>query len=358
MLRIAHTADVHLGRAFGYLGEAASAHQERLKRSFRRVFAESQARGCHAVLIAGDLFDSSRVGRRWMEFALSTIAETRLPVIVIPGNHDPAEAHPFREARLPPNLHFLPDTTRLRLDTLDLEVVTCPAGDEARWQPALRRDPNGAPFQIALMHGSMPNAGGQGDIQPQWIGASGLDYIALGDWHSPQEWTQGSTVCYYSGAPEMIMPRQQLPAVMLIAELAPGQPARVERVITGEARYPDGAHDGTLEWDIAPYATTLELLTDLRSRLTPETVATIRLVGRWRSAEPLSVQLLAENLQPHCLWLELESAFQPELLQPHTPFEAMLTEIAQERAAQEPAQASLYYEAAQTALYLLRGGRL
>jgi hypothetical protein len=38
VLRIAHTADVHLGRAFGYLGESASAHQERLKRAFRRVF--------------------------------------------------------------------------------------------------------------------------------------------------------------------------------------------------------------------------------------------------------------------------------------------------------------------------------
>ncbi|MCS7300629.1 MAG: hypothetical protein NZ556_03645, partial [Fimbriimonadales bacterium] len=262
------------------------------------------------------------------------------------------------EAHLPSNLHFLPETTRLRLDTLDLEVVACPAGDEARWQSALRRDPNGAPFQIGLMHGSMPSAGGQGDIQPQWIGASQLNYVALGDWHSPQEWTQGGTVCYYSGAPEMIMPRQQLPAVMLIAELGQGQPARIERAITGAARYPDGAHNGTLEWELTPYTNLQELLTDLRSQLTPETVAALRLVGRWRSAEPLNTQLLVENLQSHCLWLELESAFQPDLLQPHTPFEAILTEIAQERAAQEPAQASLYYEAAQTALYLLRGGRL
>lgn len=358
MLRIAHTADVHLGRAFGYLGEAAQAHQERLKRAFRRVFTEAQARDCQALLIAGDLFDSPRVGRSWIEFALATIADSRLPVIVIPGNHDPAERHPFREASLPSNLRFAPHTTRLRLSELDMEVIVCPAGDEMHWQATLRRDSDGAPSQIALMHGSMPSAGGQGSIRPDWISNSGLDYVALGDWHSPQNWTQGRTVCCYSGAPEMIMPRQQLPAVMLVVELAERQPARVETVTTGETRYPDGARNGKLDWDISRYESVQTLLSDLRALLTPEIVASFRLMGRWRGKEPLNLQLLEENLQPYCLWLELESAYQPEPLQPHTPFERLLTDLAQERAEREPENASLYHEAAQTALYLLRGGRL
>ncbi len=356
MLRLAHTADVHLGRAFGYLGEAAEAHQERLTRAFRRVFA--QAQDCHAVLIAGDLFDSSRVARRWIELALTVIAESRLPVIVIPGNHDPAERHPFREVSLPSNLHFLSETKRIRLDELDLEVVACPAGDSAHWEASLRRDPRGAPFQVAVMHGSMPSAGGQGEIQPEWIAQSGLDYIALGDWHSPQEWNAGRTVCWYSGAPEMIMPRQQLPATMLIIELVQRQPARVQSIPVGESRPPSSAPNGTLDWDISAYRNMQALVHDLRDLLTPETVARIRLTGRWAGDEPLNLQLLTESLQPACLWLELESAFQPELLQPHTPFEAMLTELAQSKAAQEPDKASLYYEATQTALYLLRGGRL
>ncbi|MFN3689616.1 MAG: exonuclease SbcCD subunit D, partial [Fimbriimonadales bacterium] len=231
-------------------------------------------------------------------------------------------------------------------------------GESARWHSVLRRDPHGAPLQIGLMHGSMPSAGGEGDIQPAWIAESGLDYVALGDWHSPQEWTQGRTVCYYSGAPEMILPRQQLPATMLIVELASGQRAQVERVVTGEARFPESAQNGVVQWDITPYETLHALLNALRALLTPETVALLRLTGRWRGEDPLNLQLLTENLQPHCLWLELESAIQPELLQPHTPFEKMLTALAQERAEREPEHAHLYYEAAQTALYLLRGGRL
>jgi len=358
VLRIAHTADVHLGRAFGYLGESASAHQERLKRAFRRVFEQAQEHECAAVLIAGDLFDSPSVGRAWVAFALEVIDGARLPTVVIPGNHDPAERHPFREATLPSNLHFVVETGRVPMRALDLEIVACPAGDGARWEAALRRDPNGAPFQVALMHGSMPSAGGQGDIQPNWVGASGLDYIALGDWHSPQDWTQGRTVCWYSGAPEMILPRQRLPATMCIVALEQGQLARVAHAITGEARYPDGATDDTLEWDVSRYTDAQSLTRDLKAVLTPETVATVRLVGRWNAEEPLDMPMLTESLQPHCLWLEVVPAFQVGELTPQTPFESLLVQVAQEYATHAPQQAALYREAAQLSLYLLRGGRL
>ncbi|MCS7273301.1 MAG: DNA repair exonuclease [Fimbriimonadales bacterium] len=358
MLRLAHTADVHLGRAFGYLGAAASEHQARLKRAFERVFELARQHECHAVLIAGDLFDSPRISRAWLEFALATIAGARLPTVVIPGNHDPAERSPLREVSLPSNLHYLPATQRLTLAHLELEIVACPAGDEARWQAFLHRDPNGASLQVGLMHGSMPSAGGQGTIAPEWIAQSNLDYVALGDWHSPQEWTQGRTVCWYSGAPEMILPSQRLPAVMVLVELRPQHPAQVRLLTTGEARPAAGAHEGVLVWDISRYESLQELRADLQAQLMPETVATIRLVGQWRAPEPLDVALLTEQLQRHCLWLEVETAHQVEPLTPHTPFEQLLLQVAEEAIARTPEQAPLYHEATQTALYLLRGGRL
>lgn len=358
MLRCAHTGDVHLGRAFRYLGEAAPAHQERLRRAFQRVFEQAQAHRCALVLIAGDLFDSPHVGREWVNFALSTIADARLPTVVIPGNHDPAERHPFGETALPSNLHFLAETGRTRLSALDLEIIACPAGDSARWQAALQRDPNGAPLQIALMHGSMPNPGTQGTIAPAWIAASHLDYVALGDWHSPQEWTQGQTVCWYSGAPEMILPRQQLPATMCLVDLAQGQPARVMLIPTGEARYPENAREGVLAWDLTPYRAMAPLLHNLQAALTPDTVATLRLVGRWQAEEPLDLPMLIDQLQPYCLWLEVQPAYQMGELTPQTPFEEMLVQLAQERQAHAPHEADLYREAVQLSLYLLRGGRL
>lgn len=358
MLRLAHTADVHLGRTFGYLGEAASEHQARLKRAFQRVFELAQQHRCDAVLVAGDLFDHPRVGRAWIEFALTTIADSRLPTFVIPGNHDPAPHHPFRAHSLPSNLHYLPHAERVHLRALELELIACPAGEEARWQAQLHRERGGAPFQVALMHGSMPSAGGAGTIHPEQIAQSELDYVALGDWHSPQAWTYNRTVCWYSGAPEMIMPTQRLPAVMLLVELAPNRPAQVQPLITGEARYAPNAADGILHWDVSAYEGLQALLSDLRSQLTPETIATIRLTGRWRAPEPLDVALLTEQLQRACLWLEIEGAYQTEILEPRTPFEHALAQVVEEAIAKAPHEATHYREALQTALYLLRGGRL
>lgn len=358
VLRLAHTADVHLGRAFGYLGEAASEHQARLKRAFQRVFELAQQHRCDAVLLAGDLFDHPRVGRAWVEFALTTIADSRLPTFVIPGNHDSAPHHPFHTHSLPSNLHYLPRAARVRFHALDLELIACPAGEESDWQPLLHRERSGAPYQVALMHGSMPSAGGAGTIQPDWVAQSELDYVALGDWHSPQGWVYERTVCWYSGAPEMIMPTQRLPAVMLLVTLAPNRTAQVQSLVTGEARYASNAPDGILSWDISSYEGLQTLLSDLRNLLTPETVVTIRLTGFWRAPEPLDVALLVEQLQRACLWLELEGAYQTEPLEPRTPFEHALAQVAEEAIAKAPHEAAHYREALQTALYLLRGGRL
>ncbi|MFQ3611665.1 MAG: metallophosphoesterase, partial [Fimbriimonadales bacterium] len=63
VMRFLHTSDVHLGRAFGYLGERASEHQERLRRAFQRLFHLASEQSCKAVLIAGDLFDSPQVSQ-------------------------------------------------------------------------------------------------------------------------------------------------------------------------------------------------------------------------------------------------------------------------------------------------------
>ncbi len=356
-LRLLHTSDVHLGRAFGYLGERAPEHQERLKRAFERVYRLAHQHNCQAVLIAGDLFDSPRVSRGWVEFALTIISSVSIPTVLIPGNHDPIEHHPLRGFSLPNQLHFLTEPTRTRVLPLDLEIVAIPAGLERYAGGLLQRNPAGVPCQVGLLHGSMPSAGGAGTLNPALIAQSQLDYVALGDWHSPQDFTTGNVVCWYSGAPEMIMPNQRLPAVVLMVELEQGRPPRVQAVPSGEAVYPEGTN-GTLEVDITAWEDPFELLESVKARLTPNTVARLRLVGRWHGEKSLNVYDFAENLRKNCLWLEVESAFLGEPLSPQTPFEQVLAQVAQERTKSAPTDTALIEEAYQLALYLLRGGRL
>lgn len=357
-LRFLHTSDVHLGRSFRYLGERAPTHQQRLKQALERVYQIAQEQQCNAVLIAGDLFDHPRVGREWVDFALNLITSASCPTLVIAGNHDPAERHPFRErTSLPQKLHFFASTDRKRLPALEMEVVACPAGDESRWQAVLHRDSDGAPYQIALMHGSMPSAG-EGTIPVSTVRQCGLDYVALGDWHSPQDFSHELGVpCWYSGAPEMIMPTQRLPAVALLVELHNSQPPQITPLHTGSARYPaESREDGTLEIALEAFDSPQSLLEALAAHLQETTVARIRLVGRWHADTPLDPDALQESLQSRCLWLEIDPAFQSAPLAPQTPFERALTQVYEARKAQ--GAPSTLDEAYQLALYLLRGGRL
>ena len=67
MLRIIHTADVHLGARHDDLGEQASAQRERQSAAFVATIDLAIAEKVDLVLIAGDLFDSNVQPRRSVE---------------------------------------------------------------------------------------------------------------------------------------------------------------------------------------------------------------------------------------------------------------------------------------------------
>lgn len=367
-VKILHMADVHLGRRFGYLGDRASEHQERVGRTFRRACEVAKEQGCHLILIAGDLFDSPRVERRWVRYALETLSGTGLPTYLIPGNHDPALDHPLLNESLPANLHFIPTCGGQPVPDLDLQLITCPPEAKKEWGSVLKRDPQGPPFQVALVHGSLPTQGSEGDLTPQQIAESDLDYIALGDWHSPKDCSAGGTLAWYSGAPEMVMPDQQLPGQVLIATLSDrprgalrqgkqGNPPEGESVQTcpvGECVFPEGKP--RLEIEVTPFPDWSSLLQAIRTRLTSTSVVNLRLTGRWRSPEPLDLIELEQELAASCLYLRLSAELLPQALEPETPFEKAFAALVERQSA--PPQQDLYREALNLGLYLLRGGRL
>jgi len=64
MLRLLHTADVHLGARHADLGEAAAAQRERQFAAFRASIDLAIAERVDVFLVAGDLFDSNVQPRR------------------------------------------------------------------------------------------------------------------------------------------------------------------------------------------------------------------------------------------------------------------------------------------------------
>jgi DNA repair exonuclease SbcCD nuclease subunit len=91
MLRLLHTADVHLGARHADLGEAASAQRERQFAAFRATVDLAIAEKVDLFLVAGDLFDSNVQPRRSVErvaAALARLAQARIRSVLIPGTHD------------------------------------------------------------------------------------------------------------------------------------------------------------------------------------------------------------------------------------------------------------------------------
>ena len=222
-----HTADWQLGKPFASIRDAAKRHrlqQERVD-AVQRMAKIATDSGASFIVVAGDLFDSSQATKATVSAACAAIGALKIPVIVIPGNHDHGgpgsiwqqEFFEREQQQLAPNLQVLLASEPLLLDS----AVILPA-------PLLRRhessDPtawisNSVEFdklpanlqRIVLAHGTIQGFGSsQQDDEfdtaiANWIDLTKLpidqiDYVALGDWHGTK---QVGAKAWYSGTPEI-----------------------------------------------------------------------------------------------------------------------------------------------------------
>lgn len=86
--RFLQTGDLHVGRGRSSWGE-----EESLRRSdklFDELFTAAEEQKCHAILICGDVFDRKQVTNSERELVSRKLTQgsAKLPIYVIPGNHD------------------------------------------------------------------------------------------------------------------------------------------------------------------------------------------------------------------------------------------------------------------------------
>jgi len=89
-IRIVHTADNHLGLPFKqYPPAVAGRLSEERFAALGRLVALANDRGAHFFVVAGDLFDSTRVKKEDVDKAAAMLRGfDGTAVIVVPGNHD------------------------------------------------------------------------------------------------------------------------------------------------------------------------------------------------------------------------------------------------------------------------------
>lgn len=276
--RFLHSSDLHLGRAFGGYPEGIR-HRLREARhgAIARLAATARKGGAGVVLLAGDSFDAETPAPDTLRQALTAMREEAdLTWVLLPGNHDSLAATELWRriaADAPANLRAVTSDAPMELAAGHwLLPAPCtqrrPGRDltEAMSAPT----PAGA-RRIGLGHGAITDFSGEegttGIIPPDRAARSGLDYLALGDWHGQMQVTPAT---WYSGTPEPDGFKHDMPGTALLVAL--DGPAQVTPVETAQFRWRRPALDLLPGEDVAARLAAMLPRTGARDHLVRLTV--------------------------------------------------------------------------------------
>ncbi len=190
MLRILHAADLHLDSPFASLPPEQAADRRAQQRQLPKALAAlCKKYTCDLMLLAGDVFDGSRVCPETIDALQEAFAQCPIPIFIAPGNHDPFTSRsPWATAHWPENVHIF-DGPMTCTELPQLRCRIWGAGfREAEAEHLLRPIPRSHDgfLEIGLLHGDPLYPGPYNHIEARDIETSGLDYLALGHIHRQQ----------------------------------------------------------------------------------------------------------------------------------------------------------------------------
>jgi DNA repair exonuclease SbcCD nuclease subunit len=237
MLKILHTADIHLGAKFSGLGNKGASQREQLRATFKNVIATAINERVNIVLIAGDLFDANQQPQRNIDLVIeqfNLLNQNNIPVCLIPGTHDSLDSSSiYRKVDFEgkcSNLKIFDDEniSCKEYPGLDLTVYGKPNLSNRSYISPLKglKPSTSSKFHIAMAHGSfyIPEKIAEDDhvFRLEEVKASGMDYLALGHWHRVYTCSE-KPPAWYCGPPEWIPDQTEKGGVLLISLSGSGE---------------------------------------------------------------------------------------------------------------------------------------
>ena len=194
MVRFIHTADLHLGKRFGQFPESLRGRLTEARHQSIPIMSNlARTHGADFILIAGDVFDTGTPSPSVIRQAMQAMsADSEIKWIIIPGNHDSLSSDElWRQVA-----NDRPQNVLLGLENRPIEIAPAtvvlpapclnrrPGRDLTEWMSDA--DIESDSICIGLAHGAVQSFGEDGAseiIAPDRAQQSGLDYLALGDWH-------------------------------------------------------------------------------------------------------------------------------------------------------------------------------
>ena len=192
MLKILHTADLHLDTAFSLEDpRTAELRRSELRAAFVNLMMFVRSKEVDILLIAGDLFDRVRPSKETEEVVLREFAQSpRTQIFICPGNHDPYTADsPYARLSFSDNVHIFDSETLSYFDLPDMNVSVYGYAFTAARLPY---NPFATPpkldenrINILLGHADVGKSASDDCPLPlSEISKSGFDYLALGHIHA------------------------------------------------------------------------------------------------------------------------------------------------------------------------------
>jgi DNA repair exonuclease SbcCD nuclease subunit len=207
-LRIVHSSDLHVSEGF-----TEPLHKGDGTAGLRVVLAAARAVRADVVILAGDTFENNRLSAALLDRSAQLLADAGMPVVILPGNHDPAIADSVfhRGIAAPGNVRVIgvTDEAAVSFPDLALEIWGNAHRDYGDSTPLAQPQPRRSFWQIAVAHGHyVPLADRSTALRPGWligddeIAATAADYVALGHWNRHARVGGDAVAAYYSGSPD------------------------------------------------------------------------------------------------------------------------------------------------------------
>jgi DNA repair exonuclease SbcCD nuclease subunit len=240
-MKFLHTADWQVGMRAAQFGEKGERVRASRLESARRVVTAAATEKVDFLLLAGDVFEHNGIERLKIREVAKILGTAPCPTYIIPGNHDPLIAGSVWEDRVwseQPNVHVLTEPAPVEAPgglLYPCPVVAADSRDDPTAWIAARTDL----IAVGMAHGSVEN-GAYGDVSlpiPRNAAqARGLDYLALGHYHSQISYADpdGRIRMAYSGTHESTSFGEHASGNVLIVDIPQrGAAPEIKIVATG-----------------------------------------------------------------------------------------------------------------------------
>ena len=282
-MRFLHTADWQLGMTRHFLaGDAQPRYSAARRDAVAGLGALAAEVGAEFVVVAGDVFEHNQLAPQVVSQSLEAMRAIRIPVYLLPGNHDPLDASSVYTSALftaerPDNVVVL-DRAGIHEVRPGLQILAAPWRSKSPTTDLVAEVLDGLSAEpvtrVLVAHGGVdvldPDPGKPALIRlgavEDALGRGVVHYVALGDKHSRTEVGGGGRV-WYSGAPEVTNfdDVESDPGHVLVVDIDEAdshRPVTVGARHVGRWRFLTMRHQVDNSRDIADLDLNLDLMTD------------------------------------------------------------------------------------------------